>query len=188
MKKTMLCIMILLLLVTLASCDTKESSPSDFTSATEWGNMDIRYGTEWNDNAPGMYYGMKSEFTPWKELVKQEGLYQENGKLFYTPSDDEHEDNPEPDFRGTVIMPNNITHIERGVFTYCSFLTNITLPNRLSYIGDEAFLQCGIKELAIPDTVETIGLNAFEGIEHIEYYGKATYPPDNKYWGALSMN
>ena len=41
-----------------------------------------------------------------------------------------------------------------------------------------------ITELTVPDSVETIGYNAFEGISHIYYNGTAEGAP----WGAEAIN
>ncbi len=43
---------------------------------------------------------------------------------------------------GTIIIPDNITSIGRGAFSYCSGLTSITIPDSVTSIGDSAFVNC----------------------------------------------
>lgn len=45
-----------------------------------------------------------------------------------------------------------------------------------------------LEELYIPESVRTIGRGAFKGVEHIYYYGSATWEEDDPFWGANKMN
>ena len=51
----------------------------------------------------------------------------------------------------------------KGIFTGCTALTEVTLPERLTYIGAYAFCGTGITEIVIPSTVEVIAEGAFSG-------------------------
>ena len=42
----------------------------------------------------------------------------------------------------SVIMPNNVTSIGANAFQYCTSLTNITIPNSVTSIGSDAFSTC----------------------------------------------
>ena len=59
----------------------------------------------------------------------------------------------------TYIVPNGVIVIEDRAF-FESSLTNVTLPEGLSSIGDEAFC-ASLTEITIPDSVVDIGYNAF---------------------------
>ena len=39
-------------------------------------------------------------------------------------------------------IPNSVTTIERGAFSYCDSLTNINIPNSVTTIGNQAFTGC----------------------------------------------
>ena len=47
-------------------------------------------------------------------------------------------------------------------FHYCGNLTNITLPDSVTYIGKEAFAHCRLTSINLPNSVTTIGESAFE--------------------------
>ncbi|MBR6581776.1 MAG: leucine-rich repeat protein [Ruminococcus sp.] len=60
-----------------------------------------------------------------------------------------------------VIFSESTTYIEVGGFMNCEKLENITLPSKLEYIGQNAFLGTSVKKIIIPDTVTNIGYCAF---------------------------
>ena len=60
----------------------------------------------------------------------------------------------------------------------------VVIPNSVVSIGAEAFNNCkGLKFLSIPDSVSFIGENAFLGVDTISYFGDAEGLP----WGAQTM-
>ena len=62
-----------------------------------------------------------------------------------------------------ITIPNNITYIGSSAFAECRYLTNITIPNSVTSIADETFSRCyGLKDVSIPDSVISIGSSAFE--------------------------
>ena len=62
-----------------------------------------------------------------------------------------------------IIIPNNITSIDRYAFENCSSLTNITIPNSVTYIGNGAFENCSkLKRITIPNSVTSIGMGVFK--------------------------
>ena len=61
-----------------------------------------------------------------------------------------------------VTLPNSITHIGNDAFYRCSKLTKISLPCSLTHIGDRAFRGCtGLTTVQLPNTVTHIGDFAF---------------------------
>ena len=59
-------------------------------------------------------------------------------------------------------IPNIVTTIGDYAFFYCESLTSITIPNNVTTIGDYAFYRCSsLVDVTIPDSVTTIGDWAF---------------------------
>lgn len=69
-----------------------------------------------------------------------------------------------------VTLPDTITYIGNNAFNSCP-LTHIDLPSSLSTIGNNAFKNCMFDNLTIPNTITKIGNNAFTSIENIYYDG-----------------
>ena len=74
--------------------------------------------------------------------------------------------------------------IGKGCFENDSLLDEVIGLEFFTTIQDYAFANCTSLDLTIPNTVTSIGTNAFLNVPHITYYGTATGAP----WGALSMN
>lgn len=62
----------------------------------------------------------------------------------------------------TVTLPNGITSIDEGAFSFCA-LTSIDIPDGVVSIGREAFCACFLESINIPSSVRTIHENAFAG-------------------------
>lgn len=56
----------------------------------------------------------------------------------------------------TVILPDGLTTISEGAFYMAKSIANVNIPDTVTHIGDFAFSQSRIKELHIPDSVDTI--------------------------------
>ena len=54
-----------------------------------------------------------------------------------------------------------MTSIGYSAFYRCTSLTNITIPNSVTSIGDYAFWYCNLKNITIPNGVTSIGYSAF---------------------------
>lgn len=70
-------------------------------------------------------------------------------------------------FRGCDItsatIPNSVTVICNGAFSFCYNLTNIAIPNSVITIEEMAFIYCsGLASITIPASITTIGTRAFD--------------------------
>ena len=69
----------------------------------------------------------------------------------------------------TYILGNAITSIGNSVFSGCSGLVSINLPDNLINIGDNAFYNCSqLSSLNIPNSVTNIGSSAFYGCSSLK--------------------
>ncbi len=57
----------------------------------------------------------------------------------------------------SLVISEGITSIGNYVFSSCTYLEKVSLPESLSAIGDMAFYSSGLKEIIIPKNVEKIG-------------------------------
>ena len=67
-----------------------------------------------------------------------------------------------------ITIPDTVTHIGIEAFCCCEILSEINLSNNLISIGDNAFADCCISSIVIPDSVKTIGMGAFSGCRNLE--------------------
>ena len=65
-------------------------------------------------------------------------------------------------YKGHYSIPENISIIIGGAFSFCHGLTSVTIPNSMTSIGDWAFSDCsGLPSVTIPNSVKNIGDGAF---------------------------
>ncbi len=63
-----------------------------------------------------------------------------------------------------ITIPNSVTTIGSGAFYDCSGLTSITIPDSVTSIGNSVFSGCSrLKSITIPDSFTSIGNSAFSG-------------------------
>ena len=62
----------------------------------------------------------------------------------------------------SVVLGDSITSIADGMFYQCYSLKNITLPNGITYIGDEAFCMTSLSEITLPNSVTNMGDRVFK--------------------------
>ncbi len=72
-----------------------------------------------------------------------------------------------------VTLPDSITKVGENAFSSCKF-TNITLPDGVTQIEKEAFSNCtSLEKITLPDSVTQIGERAFKGCQSLK---KVTLP------------
>ena len=74
-------------------------------------------------------------------------------------------------------------HVALGAAANRKQITKIVLPNGLTHIGNNAFLQAAVTEVTIPNTVVSIGTNAFWNCNTIE----TTLPASVRELGATAF-
>ena len=63
-----------------------------------------------------------------------------------------------------VEVAESVANIATSAFSGCRRLTDVTLPARVTSIGDRAFMGCaGLRDVVIPSSVTNIGASAFSG-------------------------
>jgi hypothetical protein len=60
----------------------------------------------------------------------------------------------------SVTLQNSVQKIGLGAFYFNRHLKDVTLSNKLTYIGNEAFCSTSIKDITVPSSVSVIGKNA----------------------------
>ena len=65
----------------------------------------------------------------------------------------------------SVTIEDGITEIPASCFVNCGKITEITIPASVISIGDSAFSSTSLKNLVIPDGVQTIDVQAFYGTQ-----------------------
>jgi hypothetical protein len=59
---------------------------------------------------------------------------------------------------GSYTVPNSVTSIGNGAFSFCYSLTSVTIPNSVTNIGNNAFVNCtSLASVTIPNSVTSIG-------------------------------
>jgi hypothetical protein len=70
-----------------------------------------------------------------------------------------------------LVIPEGVTTIGEGAFSYCHSLTSVIIPNSVTKIEAFAFIKCiNIISVTIPDSVTTIGNSAFSGCSSLKTF------------------
>lgn len=80
--------------------------------------------------------------------------------------------------------------IGKGAFKGCTSLETVELPNSLEIIGSTVFSESGLKQITLPEGVTTIGVQAFMNcaqLESISISESVTVINTNAFTGCLSM-
>ena len=62
----------------------------------------------------------------------------------------------------TIVISSGVTSIGDFVFSNCSYLTSVSIPDTVKTIGDSSFSCTGLTKIVIPDSVTSIDRRAFE--------------------------
>jgi hypothetical protein len=85
-----------------------------------------------------------------------------------------------------IVIPDYVTAIGRGAFSYSPHLTSITIPDSVTNIDDYAFNGCtSLKKITIPDSVTNIDDYAFNGCTSLK---KITIPDSVTSIGGYAFN
>ncbi|MFA7369641.1 MAG: leucine-rich repeat protein, partial [Kiritimatiellales bacterium] len=72
--------------------------------------------------------------------------------------------NPERRNLTDVTIPDSVTYIGWGAFYQCAGLTNVVIGTNVGGIDSQAFSECtALRDITIPDRVTSIGMSAFSG-------------------------
>ena len=90
-----------------------------------------------------------------------------------------------------ITIPNRVTSIGNSAFSGCSSLTSITIPNRVTSIRDGTFSGCSsLTSITIPNSVTNIGNYAFNGcsgLASIEIPDSVTSIGYDAFYGCSSL-
>ena len=138
--------------------------PSGLTLIEGWAfaecpvlSISVPDGVEVED---GAFYGCDA-------MVDSDGFVIVGGILHYYAGSD-----------AVVTVPDGVTAIGSEAFEDRDFLTSVTLPETVVYIGDWAFSGCPLLDMEIPDGVTEIGWRAFSGCSAL---AAADLPADLEY-------
>lgn len=79
-----------------------------------------------------------------------------------------------------ITLPSSVEYIESYAFAGCGALEQINIPDSVKAIEYGAFSGCSILDVTVPESVETVGVDAFLNVARVKYSGKIKEAP----WGA----
>ena len=69
----------------------------------------------------------------------------------------------------TAIIPWGVKTLKKGLFTNCSSLNEVILPNTVENIEGTVFLNNALKTIFIPSSIKEIGKNTFQSCENLTH-------------------
>ncbi len=120
---------------------------------------------------------VSKSYAAWDEKVEINGLYYylfDPENYSYATSNYAYLTSPETgDYSGKIVIPPSVeyggktyevTAIRSYAFCYERDVTSISIPNTITEIGTNAFLDCNnLRTLTIPESVTTMGIDLFGG-------------------------
>lgn len=76
-----------------------------------------------------------------------------------------------------IVIPESVTNISNGAFLNAKSLTKVVIPEGVISIGNAAFYQTNLRSIIIPEGVEIIEVDAFNGIENLYILSKLDAQP-----------
>jgi hypothetical protein len=90
-----------------------------------------------------------------------------------------------------IIIPDSVTTIRSGAFSWCDKLTEVTMGNNVTSIGSSAFYYCeSLINIRIPDSVTSIGDRIFEGcssLTSVTLGNNVTYISSNAFYECSNL-
>ncbi len=80
-----------------------------------------------------------------------------------------------------VTIPDNVTEIDNGAFSFCP-MKSVILSRNLESIGEKAFFSSGISDVFVPASVKAIGSGAFNNAYNLK---DVNVSADNNYFCSL---
>lgn len=79
-----------------------------------------------------------------------------------------------------AVIPDDITEINKNVFSYCKSLVSVNVPNNIKTIKDDAFKKCyNLSMVILGNGIQTIGGRAFSSCRNLkDVYCYAENPPN----------
>lgn len=71
----------------------------------------------------------------------------------------------------SVKLPEQVKKLDSGCFSYCMALESIKVPEGVAELGDCVFAGSAIKEITLPDSIETIGSATFRDCAYMDTDG-----------------
>ena len=90
-----------------------------------------------------------------------------------------------------ITIPNSVTSIGDAAFYQCTNLTQVIIPNNVTSIGDSAFYQCtSLTQVIIPNNVTSIENSTFEdctGLTQVTIPNSVTSIGEYAFWGCTGL-
>ena len=88
------------------------------------------------------------------------------------------------------VIPQEVKSIGKSAFYGCRNLKNVTIPEGVTVIEEEAFYRCGLTDITIPNGVSYIGRSAFQechNLASVTIEETVTGISDMAFWGCSSL-